>query len=118
MILLSSSSPTLLAGSGWLAGADGLARQIDDRVEQIEAPNLSTVPAIPPAIRLSDDLHEEVVEILEPTEEDETEHSFLEVRRIDVSPFSSQTGLCELSVDRAQTPFLLLAFPSRGSPSA
>ena len=45
---------------------------------------------------------------------------FAVVLRLDVAAFGSQTGLYELSADRALalTPFRLRAFWSRGSPSA
>src|SRR5688572_9424169 len=91
-----------------------LTRQIDDRVEQIEAPNHTAVPMVRLDIRCAEDLREEVVELAEPTDDDETEHCLL---RLDVAAFGSQKGLYVSSVDRALalTPFRLLAFSSRGS---
>ena len=109
MVLLSGSSPTRLAGTDWLT------RQIDDRVEQIEAPNRTAVPMVRLDIPFAEDPLEEVVELAEPTDDDDTEHCLL---RLDVAAFGSQTGLYESSADRAPTPFRLLVFSSRGSPSA
>lgn len=93
-----------------------LTPQIDDRVEQIEAPNHTTVPMVRLDIRFSEDLCEEVVELAEPTDDDETEHC---LPRLDVAVFGSQTGHYVSSADRAAlTSFRPLAFSSRGSPSA
>ena len=109
-MLLLSGSPTRLAGTDWLT------RQIDDRVEQIGAPNHTAVPMVLD-IRFAEDPNEELVELAEPTDHDKTKYYVL---RLDVAPFGSEsrTGLYELSADRALTPFRLRAFPSRGSPSA
>lgn len=93
-----------------------LTRQIDDRVEQIEAPNHTAVPMVRLDTRFAEDLREEVIELAEPTDDDETEHCLL---RLGVAAFGSQTGLYESSAGRAAlTLFRLLAFSSRGSPSA
>jgi hypothetical protein len=93
-----------------------LTRQIDDRVEQIEVPNHTAVPMVRLDIRFAEDLREEVVELAEPTDEDETKHYIL---RSDLVAFASPTGLHESSADQAAlTSFRLLAFSSRGSPSA
>lgn len=114
MALLSGSSPTQLAGT------DRLTRQIDDRVEQIAAPNHPAVPMAPLGIRSAEGFLVEAVELLEPTE-DETKHYLtrLDVAlRTDVAALGSETGLYESSAERALTPFRLRAFPGRGSPSA
>ena len=115
MVLLSGSSPTRPAGT------DRLTQQIDDRVEQIEAPNQTAVPMVSLDTRFSEGLHEEVVELLEPTDDDENERCLLRSNvalRLDVPAFGSQTGLYESPADRALTPFRLRAFSSRGAPSA
>jgi hypothetical protein len=62
-----------------------------------------------------------VIELAEPTDDDETKHRLLlldAVLRFDVSALRSQTGLYESAADRALTPFRLRAFSGRGSPSA
>ena len=107
MVLLCGSSPTRLAGTD--------SRQIDDRIEQIEAPNHTAVPMVRLDIRFAEDLLEEVVELAEPTDDDETKHYLL---RLGVAVLGSQPGLYESSADRALTQFRLHAFSSRGSPSA
>lgn len=109
VVLLSGSSPNRLAGTEWLA------RQIDHRVEQIQAPNHTAGPMIL-EIRLAADAIEELVELAELTDDDETKDYVL---RLGVAAFGSegQTGLYESSADRALTPFRLRAFPTRGSPS-
>jgi hypothetical protein len=115
MVLLSGSSPTRLAGTDWLT------RQFDDRVEQIEAPNHTPVPMVSLDIRFAEGPHEEVAELLESTDDDETERCLLRLDaalRLDVPAFVSQTGLYESSANRALTPFRLRAFSSRGTPSA
>ena len=68
-------------------------------------------------IRSSDRLPEEVVELAESTDEDETKHCIVEVLRFDVTPFGNKPGLFESSAERAPTPFRLRAFSNRGSPS-
>jgi hypothetical protein len=67
-------------------------------------------------IRFAEDLREGVVELAEPTEDDETSHCVLPldvVLRFDVAAFGSQAGLYESSVYRPLTRFRLRAFPSR-----
>jgi len=111
----------LLGGStsARLVGADWLDRQIDDRIEQIKAPNDTAVPIGSLAIRSADDLHEEMAELLEAIEEeDETDHSLLEVPRFALVPFAIRKGLYESSAHRAITAFRLRVFSGRGSPSA
>lgn len=113
----------LLSGSylARLAGTDCLTRQIDHRVEQIEAPNDIAVPMAGLDIGSAADLLEDVVEVAEATDDDATKHCFLlfnVVLRLDVPAFGSQAGLYESSGDRALTPFRLRAFSGRGSPSA
>jgi len=72
MVLLSGSSPARLAGTDWLT------RQIDHRVEQIEAPNHTAVPMVPLRIRLAERRFlKEVVELAEPRDDDETKHRLL-----------------------------------------
>jgi len=98
-----------------------LTRQIDDRVEQIEAPNHTAVPMVRLDIGFAEDLHEELVELAEPTDDDETDEDETKhyILRSDLAAFGSPTGLYESSADRAAlTRFQLLAFSSRGSPSA
>lgn len=109
MVLLSGSSPTRLASTDWPT------RQIDDRVEQIEAPNHTAVPMLRLDIRFAEHLLDKLVEPDEPTDDDETKNYVL-LRS--VAAFGSQTGFYESSADRALTPFRLLTFSSRGSPSA
>lgn len=113
MGLLCVPSPAGLAGTH-----DGPSRQIDSRVEQIEALNLPAGPMVSLDIRVSKGPHQEVVELSESVDDDDTEHYLLEVPRFDVVPFGSQTGLYESRADRALTPFLLRAFSTRGSPLA
>ncbi|MCX6608294.1 MAG: hypothetical protein NTV52_32545 [Acidobacteria bacterium] len=113
MVLFSGSAPTRLGDTGWLT------RQIDDRVEQIEAPNHTTVPMVPLDIRFAEghlkDVVEEVAELPEPTDDDETEYCLV---RLDVAAFAGQPGLYGSSAYRAISSFRLRAFSSRGSPSA
>ena len=92
-------------------------RQINDRVEQIEAPNHTAVPMVCLDIRFTEDPLEKVVELAKRTDDDETKTCLL---RLDVAAFGSQTGVSESSAGRALalTPFRLRAFSSRGSPSA
>ena len=115
MGLLSGSPPTRLAGTDWPT------RQIDDRVEQIDAPNHTAVPMVCLDIRFAEDLPNELVEPAEPTDDDETDEDETKhyILRSDLAAFGSPTGLYESSADRAAlTRFQLLAFSSRGSPSA
>ena len=115
MVLVTGSSPTRLAGT------DRLTRQSDDRVEQIEAPNQTAAPMARLDSRFAEDLLDDVVELAEAREDDETKHCLLQsdaVQQLDVPALSSQTGLYESSADRAVTRFRLRAFSSRGSPSA
>lgn len=112
MALLSVGSPT------GLAGTDRLTRQIDHRAGQVGAPNHTAVATVHLSLRCAEGIHEQVVELTEPADEDDTDHYLLEVLRLAIVPFESQTGLSESSADRAVTPFLLRAFSSRGSPSA
>lgn len=115
MALLSGSSPTRLAGTDWLT------RPIDDRVEQIEAPNDTAAPMVSLDIPFAEGLHKEVVELTERTDDDETERCRLRldvVLPLDVPTFGSQARLYESSADRALTPFRLRALSTRGSPSA
>jgi len=108
--LLSGSSPARLAGTDWAT------RQIDDRVEKIAAPNHTAASMVCLDIGFEDGLLKDVVELAEPTDEDETKHYIL---RSDLASFGSPTAPYESSADRAAiTPFRLLAFSSRGSPSA
>ncbi len=112
VVLLGGSSPARLAGADWLD------RQIDDRIEQIKAPNHTAVPMGSLAIRSADDLHEETVELLEAIEEDETDHSLMEVPRFEFAPFGIRKGLYGSSAYRAISSFRLRVFSGRGSPSA
>jgi len=56
------------------------SRQIDHCVEQIEAPNHTAVPMVRLDIRFAEDLREEVVELAEPTDDDEAEHCLLRLK--------------------------------------
>jgi uncharacterized protein YgfB (UPF0149 family) len=116
MVLLSGSTPARLAGNDWLT------RHSDDRVEQIAAPNQTAAPTARLDIRFAEDLLDEGVEFVEPTDDDETKRGLLRlgaVLRLYVNAFDGQSGLFQSSADRAaQTPFHVLAFSSRGSPSA
>jgi len=117
MVPLSGSSPTPLAGTDWLT------TQIHQRVEPIEAPDHSAAASKSCYVdlRLAEGLHQEEVEVLEPTEDDETERRLLRsdlVPRLDAPILRSETGLYESPADRAPTSFRLLAFSTRGSPSA
>ena len=101
-----------------LAGTDGPARQIDNRVQQIEALNHPPVPMIFPAIRFAKGLHQELAEA---TDDDETERCLVRfdgVLPLHIPAFAAETGLDQSSADRALTPFRLRAFSTRGSPSA
>ena len=115
MGLFSGSFPTRLVGADWPT------RQIDDRVEQIEAPNHTAGQMVCLDIRFAEDLPDELIEPDEPTDDDETDENETKnyIRRSDFAAFRSPTGLYELSADRAApTPFRLLAFSTRGSPPA
>ncbi len=113
LALLSVSSPT------GLAGTDRLPQQIDHRAAHAGAPNHTAVAMVHHlSLRCAEGIHEQVVELTEPADEDDSDHYLLEVLRLSVVPFESQTGLSESSADRAVIPFLLRAFSSRGSPSA
>ncbi len=111
MVLLSGGSPNRLAST------EQLARQVDHRVSQIEAPNRTPVRMVRLDVRLAADALEELVELAELTDGDGSKDYVL---RIDVAAFGSesQTGVYKPSADRALTLFLLPAFPNRGSPSA
>lgn len=110
MGLLSGSSPTRLAGTDWPT------RQIDHRVDQIEAPNHTAVPMVWLDVRFADDVPDNLVELTDPTDDDEIKEC---IPRSELAAFKRPTGLHELQDDRATlTPFRLLAFPTRGSPSA
>lgn len=110
VVLFSGSSSTRVAGTDWLT------RQLDDCVEQFEARDHTPVPMLRLDTRFAEHLLDKLVEPDEPTDDDETKNYVL--LRSDVAAFGSQTGLSESSADRALTPFRLLAFWSRGSPSA
>lgn len=72
-------------------------------------------------IRYAEGLHQEVVELPEPTDDDESKRCLLRlgaVLPLDVPAFGRETGLYESAADRALTPFRLRAFSPRGSPSA
>jgi hypothetical protein len=105
---------------GFLSGSSPTTRQIDTRVEQVEAPNQTAVPMICLGVRFAEDLHEELGESAElrddEQDEDETKHYIL---RSDLAAFGSPTGPYESSADRAAlTLFRLLASSTRGPPSA
>ena len=109
-------SPTSRPGS-----ADWLTQQIDERVEQYESPDQTDVPMEVLDVRFAEDLHEEVVELTESTDDDETARCLLqfdEVPALDVPTLESHNGFSESSSGRALTPFRLRAFSTRGSPSA
>lgn len=116
MVLLSGNSPARLAGTDWQT------RHSDDRVEQIAAPNQTAAPTARLGIRFAEDLLDEAVEFAEVTDDDGTKRALLlsgVVLRLDLTAFEAQTGFSPSSADRAaQTPFHVLAFSSRGSPSA
>lgn len=105
MGLLSGSAPTL-------------AGTIHDRVEQIESANHTAVPMVCHD-RFAQDLPEVLAEAADPTDEETVEEETKEyILRSDLAAFISPTGLHESPSDRAAlTPFRLLAFSSRGSPS-
>lgn len=113
MGVLSGNSPARLADTDWLT------RHIDDRVEQIKAPDHTALPMVSLDTRFAEDFLDEVVELAETTDDDETRHCPL---LLDTVPRfgGNQTGLYESSADRALalTPFRLRAFSTRGSPSA
>ncbi len=114
---------TVLLSGGFPAppsGADGLIRPVAERVEPLEAPNRSAAPLVSFDSGVADDLHQEVVELTEGTDDDETgRHLLLEVGLgFSVPVLEGQTGLCETATDRGLTPFRLRAFSGRGSPRA
>jgi hypothetical protein len=112
--LLSFGSPARPAGSS------GLTRQFDNRVEQIEAPDPTPVSMVPFDARFAENLHQEVAEPPEPTDDDETCRCLLRlgvVLQFDLPAFGIQSGLDESSAGRERTPFRLRAFSGRGSPS-
>ncbi|MBS1828163.1 MAG: hypothetical protein JST93_22845 [Acidobacteria bacterium] len=111
--LLSGSSPAFSAGTDWPT------RQIDDRVEQIESPNHTSVPVVCHA-RFGPDLPEVLAEAADPMDEETVEEETKDyILRSDLSSFRSPTSLHRSTAGRAApTPFRLLAFSSRGSPRA
>lgn len=114
MGLLSGSSPSLLAGTDWPT------RQIDDGVEQIEAPNHIPVRMVCLDIRSGPELPEVLAEPADPLDEETVEEETKNyILQSDLAAFRSPTSVHELPADRAApTPFRLLAFANRGSPSA
>lgn len=69
-------------------------------------------------IRFAEDLPNELVEPADPADHGETDETKDYILRSDLAAFGSPTGLYKSSADRAAlTPFRLLAFWSRGSPS-
>jgi hypothetical protein len=110
MGLLLGSSPIRVMGT------DLPIHQMGNGFEQIEAEHHTAVPTGSFDIRFTEDLPEEFVELTESTDDDETDYCF---QRLDAAAFRSPTGLYESSTNlEAPTSFRLLAFPSRGSPSA
>ncbi len=108
MAFLSGKPPARLAG-------------IEDRVRQIQAPIHAAVPVVSLDTLFSEDLHEQEIELSEPTDDDETEGYFLRLAaflRLELPTYGSKTGHYQASVDRALTPFHQRALSSRGSPSA
>ncbi len=107
--LLSGISPAHSEGSNWPTS------QIGRSAEQI-ASSQAVAPIDGIDVCLAEDFHEEVVELTENTDDDETKHLHLPVG---ILAFGSQSVLYELSADRerALTPFRLRAFSNRGSPS-
>ena len=113
VLLLLSGSPSNL-----LIGADWLARNSDDRVEQTEAQTQTAGPLASLDVLFAEGSHEETAET---TDDDETERCLLYFDvfgPIDIPALGSHAGLYELSSERAQSPFRLRAFPTRGSPAA
>jgi hypothetical protein len=105
-VLLSGSAPAQLAGTDWLA------RQIDNRVEQIEAPDHTAAPMAPLDIRATEGplSNSEQGDLPELTDDDETEYCLL---RLDVAALGSQSGRYESSADRALIRLRLRAFSTR-----
>lgn len=114
MGLLSGSSQSRLAGTDWPT------RQTDDRVEQIEAPNHIAVRMVCLDIRSAQELPELLAEPADPLDEETVEEETKNyILQSDLAAFRSPTSVHELPADRAApTPFRLLAFANRGSPSA
>lgn len=99
------------------AGIDGTALQSNHRVAHIEALDHAAVPAVSLESCSVKDPLEEVVELVESTDDDESEYCHL---RVQVAAFGIQPGRYKSSAERAlaQTPFRLRAFSNRGSPIA
>lgn len=114
MVLVSGSSLTRLADTGWPA------RPIDHRAERIEALNATPAPMAHLDSCFGEEFLEQGVELAEPKEDDETKHGLLPfdvVLPLDAASIGSQTGLSASSADRPPTRFRLRVFSSRGSPS-
>jgi hypothetical protein len=115
MALLGGSSPARFSA------ADAPARQIHDHVEQIKAPNHSTVRMARLDAPFAEDLPGEWAELADAEEDDQTNEDATAhyIRRSDLPAFASPTGLHEASaVPAALPPFRLLAFSSCAPPSA
>lgn len=113
VLLLLSGSPSNL-----LIGADWLARNSDDRVEQTEAQTQTAGPLASLDVLFAEDRHEETAET---TDDDETERCLLcfdVLGPIGMPALRNQAELHESSFERPLTPVRLRAFPTRGSPAA
>ncbi len=105
--LFSGSSPTPLSGT------DSPTLHASHRVGQIEATHHTAEPTLHLDTRFRDQLFDKLVEPDESTDDDD---DYVLVRS-DIPAVSGQTSLYASSASRALTPFRLLAFSTRGSPS-
>lgn len=119
--LLSGSAPALLAGTDWST------RQFNNLVAQIEAPNHTASPIVCLDSRLAGDVPNQLmVEPASPADDDEADEDEADedetksyILPSHLAAFRSPTSPYESSAARAAlTPFRLLAFSNRGSPSA
>jgi hypothetical protein len=110
MGLLSSGALIGLAGAGLSTG------KTLNCGELIAATNHSPAPVVSFDHRPGDELPEELAELTDPTDDDESKASILCAGS---GAFKRALGLHEQSANRAVLiPFWVLAFPSRGSPLA
>lgn len=106
---------------GLLSGGSSAQLQFDKHVEQLTASNQTGVPHTYLDISFAEDLPDQLVEPAGTLDEDETDEDETKnyILRSDCAAFKSPTSLYKSPADRAEpTPFRLLAFSNRGSPSA
>lgn len=95
--------------------------QLENRLERIEALNLTVAPEVCFDIVVVEDLPDRMVEAAEPVDDEETDEDETKkyIHGSDFATIAGPAGLHESSPNQAApTPFRLLAFSNRGSPSA